>query len=834
MVRPWSRTGEDMSKPDEPDVSQRLTLPISGMSCAACASRIEGGLREVEGVHDASVNLATEQATVTVDPGRADAGDLVEKVRNLGYDVRAEETVLAVKGMSCAACVARVERALRGTPGVVDAGVNFATHQATVRHVGLRPDGLVKAVVEAGYEATVASEGGAQADQERADRDRADRDREYRSLKVRLWIAALFSGLIMAIGMGPSLLGAEGLPKEVRFPVLFLLAAPVQFWCGWPFLKGFWTALRHLAADMNSLIAVGTLAAFGYSAAVTFAPYLVAGAEMPQHVYFDTSAMIVTFILLGRMLEARARERTSDAIRKLMDLRPQTARVIRDGVEMEVPVEAVAVGDRLRVRPGERVPVDGVVVDGRSAVDESMVTGESIPAAKNPGDNVIGATLNRTGSFAFEATQVGSETVLARIVEMVRQAQGSRAPIQRLADRVAAVFVPVVFGISAVTFVLWLAFGSEPSLAAALTNTVAVLIIACPCAMGLATPTAIMVGTGRGAEFGVLVKGGEVLETAHRLDTIILDKTGTLTTGMPAVTDLLPCSGFVEGDLLELAASAERGSEHPLGEAIVQAAEDRGMQPIEAEAFEAFPGEGIGAKVAGRAVLLGNLRLMRGRGIALAELEGSAEQLAEEGKTAMFVAVDGRPAGLIAVADTLKPGAREAVADLHSLGLEVCMVSGDTVRTAEAVARQVGIDRVLAEVLPEDKSARVAELQGEGRSVGMVGDGINDAPALARADVGIAIGTGTDIAMESADITLMSGDLAGIAAAIRLSRRTMRTIRQNLFWAFGYNAFLVPVAALGLLNPLGGPVLAAAAMAFSSVSVVSNSLRLRRFSPKSP
>ena len=805
--------------------SQRLTLPISGMTCAACASRVEKGLREIGGVTEAAVNFGAKQAAVTFDPAQVSARELGEKVRDLGYDVRADEVTLAVKGMSCAACVARVERALKGVPGVIDATVNFATHQASVRHLGVDVAALTQAVADAGYGASKAGEDAAD------DLDQAERTAEYRALRVRFFVALALSALVMAVGMMPGLLGLGGLSHQARFVVLFLLTTPAQFWCGWRFLKGFWTALRHATADMNSLIALGTLAAYGYSTAVTFAPHFFAHIGEDTHVYFDTSAMIITFILLGRLLEARARGRASDAIRKLMDLRPQTACVVRDGSDVQVAIEDVAVGDLVRVRPGEKAPVDGVVQEGRSSVDESMVTGESIPVEKATGDRVIGATLNKTGSFVFRATQVGADTVLAQIVQMVRQAQGSRAPIQRLADRIAGIFVPIVFGISLLTFALWWGLGPEPRLATALLNTVAVLIIACPCAMGLATPTAIMVGTGRGAEFGILIKGGEVLETAGRLKAVILDKTGTLTTGRPEVTDIIPTDGFDEKALIALAASAEQGSEHPLAEAILKAAGEWHLTLAKVQKFEALPGEGIAAELDGRTVLLGNRRLMAGRGIALEGLEEAEKRLADGGKTVMFAAVDGRPAGLIGVADTLKPGAAEAVADLYALGLEVALVTGDNARTAGAVARQAGIGRVLAEVMPDEKAARVAALQANGKGVAMVGDGINDAPALAQADVGIAIGTGTDIAMESADITLMAGDLAGVGAAIRLSRRTMRIIRQNLFWAFAYNTVLIPVAALGLLTPLGGPVLAAAAMALSSVSVVSNSLRLRRFHP---
>ena len=710
---------------------------------------------------------------------------------------------------------------------MIQANVNLATGRATVAHLGPNEDALVQAVTEAGYPARIVHDSES-ADAEDSVRDAADR----RSLWRRVLIAAALTALIMLVGMAPDSIGLSGLSNLGRNYLLFALATPVQFWCGWRFLWGAWSGLRHGSSDMNTLIAVGTLTAYGYSAAITFAPTTFAMGEAPAHVYFDTSGMIITFILLGRWLEARARGRASDAIRKLMDLQPQTAHVLRGGGELDVPVAQVVEGDRLRVRPGERIPVDGAVVDGRSSVDETMITGESMPVEKQSGSSVIGATINRTGSFVFVAEEVGSRTVLARIVQTVREAQGSRAPIQRLADRVAGIFVPVVLGIACVTFALWLILGD--GFPTALVNTVAVLIVACPCAMGLATPTAIMVGTGRGAELGVLIKGGEILETAHALDTVVLDKTGTLTTGTPVVTDVLPLDGTDGNRVLQLAASAEHGSEHPLGEAVRREAEGRGISRLQARDFEALPGSGVAGAVEDQAVVMGNRRLMNEQGIDIESAEEAAGDLEVAGKTVLFVAVDNQLLGLIAVADTLKDGARETVAELHELGLTVVIVTGDNARTSKAIAEQVRVDQVIAEVVPEDKARKVAELQQEGSKVGMVGDGINDAPALAQADVGIAIGTGSDVAKESADVTLISGDLSGVCTAINLSRRTMRIIRQNLFWAFAYNVVLIPVAASGLLTPLGGPALAAAAMALSSVSVVTNSLRLRRFVPRRP
>jgi Cu+-exporting ATPase len=689
------------------------------------------------------------------------------------------------------------------------------------------PADLRRAIREVGYEPLEVAEAS-------VDAERAAREREVATLRRKFWVGL---ALTLPVFFGsfpewfpwvPALLQEHG--------VLLLLATPVQFWSGWQFYRGTWATLKHGSADMNTLIAVGTSAAYLYSLAVTVAPGFFASRGIQPMVYFDTAAVIIVLILLGRLLEAAAKGRTSEAIRKLIGLQARTARVIRDGREQDVPVEDVRIGDLILVRPGEKIPVDGVVRDGYSAVDESMITGESLPVEKRVGDPVIGATLNKTGAFRFEATKVGKDTVLAQIIRLVEEAQGSKAPIQRLADRVAGVFVPIVIGIAAATFFAWWWLGPAPAALFGLLSFVAVLIIACPCALGLATPTAIMVGTGKGAEHGILIRGGESLETAHRLTAVVFDKTGTLTEGKPSVTDLVTRDGLDEAGLLALAASLEKGSEHPLGEAIVREAEGRGLTLSGAEAFEALPGRGVRGTVAGRKVLLGNDRLLAEAGIASGALAAEAERLAAAGKTPMFVTVDGRAAGIIAVADTLKAGSREAVERLHRLGLQVVMLTGDNRRTADAIARGVGIDRVKAEVLPEDKATIVKALQAEGQVVAMVGDGINDAPALAQSDIGIAMGTGTDVAMEAADITLVKGDLRGVVTAIELSRRTLRTIKQNLFWAFIYNVLGIPVAA-GVLYPLFGvwldhmPMIAAAAMALSSVSVVTNSLRLRRFRP---
>ncbi|HMA38265.1 MAG TPA: copper-translocating P-type ATPase, partial [Chloroflexia bacterium] len=651
-------------------------------------------------------------------------------------------------------------------------------------------------------------------------------------------ITALRTRFLVSLAAGLLIMGGMFLPLPWAMPqrywVMFLLATPVQFWAGWSFYTAAGRAARHLATNMNTLIAVGTSAAYFYSVFVTFFPDALRMAGVVPEAYYDTSTLVIGLILMGRYFEARAKGRTGDAIRKLMGLAPRSARVIRGAAELDLPLAQVQVGDILRVRPGEKVPVDGVVVAGRSSVDESMLTGESLPVEKAPGAAVIGATLNTTGSFTFRATRVGRDTALAQIVRLVEEAQGSKAPIQRLADEISSYFVPAVLGLAVLTFLAWFSFGPEPKFTYALVATIAVLIIACPCALGLATPTAIMVGTGKGAEYGVLIRGGEALESAHKITAIVLDKTGTLTRGKPAVTDVIPAAGMTEPELLRLAASAERGSEHPLGEAIVTRATELGLALGATTAFEALPGQGLAATVDGRVLLLGTTQLMEARQIPLHGLGERARVLAGQGKTPMYVAVDGQAAGVIAVADTLKPESAEAVRELQALGLEVWLLTGDNNATAQTIAAAVGIRNVLAEVLPAQKADKIRELQAQGKVVAMVGDGINDAPALVQADLGIAIGTGADVAMEASDITLVGGDVRGVVTAIALSRRTIGTIRQNLFWAFLYNVVLIPVAA-GVLFPLFGlllnPIMAGAAMAMSSVSVVTNSLRLRSFRP---
>ncbi len=803
---------------------KQTTLPITGMTCANCVSTVEKGLRKLDGVKEVSVNLALERATVIYDPQVLKAQDLVQRVETVGYGVATATTELAITGMTCANCAATIEKALRRLDGVLEVTVNLATEKASVTYIpGMvtRRD-LIQQVERAGYGVVEAA-----ADEEPEDAERKAREAEIRRQTRLFVLGAIFSLplFVLAMARDLGLLGMWAHSAWINF-LMWVLATPVQVIVGRQYYEGAYKALRNGSANMDVLVALGTSVAYIYSAAVTL------GA--PGHVYFETAAVIITLVVLGKLLEARAKGRTSEAIRKLTGLRAKTARILRDGAEVDVPVDAVEVGDIVIVRPGEKIPVDGVVIEGHSAVDESMITGESLPVDKKPGDKVIGATLNKEGLLKFEATAVGKQMALAQIIRLVEEAQASKAPIQRLVDRVAAVFVPAVVVVALLTFAVWYFFVPEADFTTALIRLTAVLVIACPCAMGLATPTAIMVGTGRGAEMGILFKNSAALEKAHRLTAIVLDKTGTITKGEPAVTDVIALNG--RGEALRLAASAERGSEHPLGVAIVRAAQDEGLPLAEPQGFAAVAGQGVQAVVEGHNVLVGNLRLMQAHGVRLNGLEATAQRLQDEAKTAMWLAVDGEARALIAVADTVKEGSREAIAEMKRLGLHVAMITGDNRATAQAIAREVGVDEVFAEVLPGEKAAYVRRLQEQGYVVGMVGDGINDAPALAQADVGIAIGTGTDVAMETADVTLMRGDLRSVPQALRLSRATIRTIHENLFWAFGYNTILIPVAA-GVLYPIAWvpdllrqlhPILAALAMAFSSVSVVTNSLRLRR------
>ncbi|HAO93888.1 MAG TPA: heavy metal translocating P-type ATPase [Deltaproteobacteria bacterium] len=816
---------------------KRVSLPITGMSCASCATKIEKGLTGLSGIVEASVNFAVEKINISYNPDDVHVSDFVKTIKELGYGAGVASVSIPVKGMSCASCVEKVTKALNAVDGVVSASVNFATEKATVNFLPTVTgvDALIKTINAAGYKGLVPSD-----EEDLLARDEREKKEEEERLHFRFIVAAIVAVPVMIgsfaamIPWVPSFLGNNYL--------LFLLATPVQFWAGWRFYRGAFIAARHFTTDMNTLIAVGTSSAYLYSAAMTFFPNFFEARSLSTGVYFDTATAIIALILLGRLLEMRAKAQTSEAIKKLIGLSPKTARVVRGGRELDIPASDVVEGEIVIVRPGEKVPVDGKVFDGFSSIDESMISGESLPVDKKPGDIVIGATINKTGTFRYRATKVGRDSTLSQIIRLVEDAQSSKPPIARLVDVIASWFVPVVIAIASLTFIIWLIFGPPPAFTYALLNFIAVLIIACPCAMGLATPTSIMVGTGKGAENGILIRGGESLETAHKLNAIVFDKTGTLTRGEPAITDIVVAHDVtitskglsMEEGVLFYAASAEKGSEHPIGEAIVKKASAKGIALSNPIGFNALPGHGLIAEVDGREVVLGNLKMMADKNISTDGLIKDVERLSDEGKTPIFLAVDNIAVGVIAVADTLKENSKEAVSALKKMGLTVAIITGDNRRTATAIGKELGVDRILSEVLPEDKAREVKKLQDEGKKVAMVGDGINDAPALAQADVGIAIGTGTDVAMEASDITLIGGDLRAIVTAIALSRATIRNVRQNLFWAFFYNVLLIPVAA-GALYPFTGmlldPMFAAAAMGLSSVSVVTNALRLKRFRP---
>ncbi len=836
------------ARPEVPGLV-RIELPILGMTCNKCVATVEKALRETAGVTKATVNLDQGRAFVTYDPALADLEDLARAVKSAGYRTGAATARIGIKGMSCASCVTTIEKGLRSTTGVLKASVNLGTNEASVEYLPEKTDlEAIKEAVEAtGYKAAPAPS------EEAPDKEAHAREQEYQSLFRKFVFAAVIAVPVMVTAYPEFIPFLRTLSRgtlRVIWGVTGVLTLPVLLWSGGHFFRGASSAFRHRSADMNTLIALGTGAAWLYSSvAILFPALFPEGTAEP---FYDVVAVVIALVVLGQALELRAKGKTSEAIKKLMGLQAKTARVIREGKEQDIPVEEVLVGDVVLVRPGEKIPVDGAVVEGSSAVDESMLTGESLPVEKKVGSEVIGATLNKTGSFRFEATKVGKDTALAQIVRMVEEAQGSKAPIQRLVDVVSGYFVPAVMIIAVLTFVAWFDFGPEPRLIFALVTAVTVLIIACPCALGLATPISLMVGVGKGAEQGILIRGGEALQTAQALDAIVLDKTGTITKGTPELTDVVvPGSQFTvhsspnlnpepltlnesERELLRLAASVERTSEHPLAAAIVEGAKAREVPLSDPQDFQAVPGHGVIATVDGHRVVLGNFKMMQSEQVELGGLEEQAKRLADEGKTPMYAAVDGKAAGLIAVADTVKEDSSQAIQALKALDLEVVMITGDNRRTAQAIARQVGIVRVMAEVLPEDKAHQVHLLQAEGKKVGMVGDGINDAPALAQADVGFAIGTGTDVAIEASDITLIKGSLKGVVTAIEVSKATMRNIKQNLFGAFIYNTLGIPVAA-GLLYPFFGlllsPLIAGAAMAFSSVTVVTNANRLRRFLP---
>ncbi len=797
---------------------KEANLQISGMTCAACANRIEKGLKKVEGVHEANVNFALEKTKIMYDPTKTNPQQFKEKVESLGYGIVSDKAEFTVSGMTCAACANRVEKRLNKLDGVNKATVNFALESATV---DFNPDEvnvneMKSAITKLGYKLEV------KLDDQDASTDH--RLQEIERQKKKFIISFILSfPLLWAMVSHFAFTSFIYLPDMLMNPwVQLALATPVQFIIGGQFYVGAYKALRNKSANMDVLVALGTSAAYFYS--VYLSIQSIGSSEHMTDLYFETSAVLITLIILGKLFEAKAKGRSSEAIKKLMGLQAKTATVVRDGTEIKILIEEVVAGDIVYVKPGEKIPVDGEIVEGKSAIDESMLTGESIPVDKSIGDVVIGSTINKNGFLKVKATKVGRDTALAQIIKVVEEAQGSKAPIQRVADQISGIFVPVVVVIAIITFAVWMIFVTPGDFGGALEKMIAVLVIACPCALGLATPTSIMAGSGRSAEYGILFKGGEHLEATHRLDTVILDKTGTVTNGKPVLTDIIVADGFHEEEILRLVGAAEKNSEHPLAEAIVEGIKEKKIDIPSSETFEAIPGFGIESVVEGKQLLIGTRRLMKKFNIDIEEVSKSMEELEREGKTAMLIAIDKEYAGIVAVADTVKDTSKAAITRLKKMGLDVVMITGDNTQTAQAIAKQVGIDHVIAEVLPEGKAEEVKKLQANGKKVAMVGDGINDAPALATANIGMAIGTGTDVAMEAADITLIRGDLNSIADAIFMSKMTIRNIKQNLFWALAYNALGIPIAALGFLAPW----VAGAAMAFSSVSVVLNALRLQR------
>ncbi len=812
------------------------TVKISGMTCAACAQRVQKAVSKLEGVANANVNFATEKLTVEFDAQKASIPAIKEAVEHAGYGVieesKANTVTIPIGGMTCAACAQRIEKAIAKLEGINKVSVNLATEKATVEYDSqkLRLSAIKQCIEKTGYKAL-------EIEKNTVDEDKLRKEKEIKTLWVKFTIAAVFGLPLLYFAMVPMVswwpfpipMALNPMKYPLRFALLQVLLTTPIIIAGYKFYTVGFKALIQRSPNMDSLVAIGTTSAVLFSLYNTYR--IIQGDFMAvESLYYETAGVIIALILLGKSLEAVSKGKTSEAIKKLMGLAPKTAIVIEDGKEIEVPIDEVEIGDIILVKPGEKIPVDGVVLEGNTSIDEAMLTGESMPVDKKVGDKVFAASINKNGMIKFKATKVGSDTALAQIIKLVEEAQGSKAPIAQMADIVSGYFVPVVCIIAAIAFLAW--FFTGQSLAFSLTIFISILVIACPCALGLATPTAIMVGTGKGAENGILIKGGEALETTHKINTIVFDKTGTITEGKPEVTDIITTAGVKREHLLQIAASGEKGSEHPLGEAIVRGAEMERLEFKKVEQFEAIPGHGIEVVIDGIQVLIGNKKLMDSRSISLEELKLKSDQLAGEGKTPMYVAMENKLAGIIAVADVVKESSARAIKKLQSMGIEVAMITGDNRKTAEAIAKQVGIDRVLAEVLPQDKSNEVKKLQAEGKKVCMVGDGINDAPALVQADIGIAIGSGTDVAMESADIVLMRSDLMDVPTAIHLSKSTIRNIKQNLFWAFGYNAAGIPVAA-GLLYLFGGPLLnpiiAAAAMAFSSVSVLTNALRLKRF-----